>query len=110
MKPILLTLLCSTLLAADAMKLPDVEPPKIKLPDGWQKAAEPDKPSFSTFTAYDPAILVMKFSENWTTYDGWMTIHPGETQSWKPEDVLIETKNKPTVTKIGDRWVIRFKP
>ena len=121
MKPLLLTLICSTMLAADAMKLPDVEPPKIKLPEGWEPKPEPvlsgilDMAHPDGWTGYitPPVTTKHEYSGN-ITFVGrsgvyWLTVHPGEPYDWSPEIVLIESKNEPVVTKIGDRWVIRFK-
>lgn len=97
MKAIIFSLLGAALCVADTLKLPEVE-----------KAAEPDKIIYD-LSGSSTSLASFSFSNKWTVSDGWLTIHPGDDQSWKPEDVLVESKNKPVVTKIGDRWVIRFK-
>ena len=109
---IILSLLATTIIAADALKLPNVEQPKIKLPEGWTPPSDSHIPR--TFGEYllkmGEPFPVISFSANVTIGSGWLVIHPGEGESaWTPEAVLLESKNEPVITRIGDRWVIRFK-
>lgn len=79
----------------------------LPLPEGWEKKPAPATYSGSTFTTFTTFTDDLSFT---TSDSGWLIIHPGDTEPrWAPAAVLIESKHQPSITKINDRWVIRFK-
>ena len=58
-------------------------------------------------------IIPIKFTytyNNLTFGNGWMVIKPEQGGEYKAGTVSVEAKHEPMVTKVGDKWVIKFKP
>lgn len=65
------------------------------------------KPSMSFL---DSELLRLTYHYNPMTFGNWMTIFPERGGEYKPGTVSVESKCEPIVTKVGDKWMIKFKP
>lgn len=51
----------------------------------------------------------LTYNYNDMALGNWLLIKPEEGGEYKPETVSLESKHEPIVTKVGDKWVIKFK-